>query len=793
MTPSVGDNLGPYRLVERLGAGGMGTVYRAIHRRLNRPRAVKVLPSNLADDPTFIARFEREARLAAGLEHPNIVRVYDVGDQDGAYYIAMELLSGRSLRRVLRDDRPLTVERVLALLRQLAAALDFAHGQGVVHRDVKPDNATVDAHDHLTLVDFGLARAADGTSLTRNNVMGTVEYMAPEVLLEQPAGPHGESGDLYALGITAYELLVGRMPFTGTISAKIIHDQLHTPPPSPRALNPSLPQAAEAVILRQLSKRPSERYVTAGAFVDALTASLGTSDSRDPSSELDEDRRRDQIEALRALAGRLLDQGDWRSADAVIGQLRALGASDTAELSRRAEALRASAERDPISDWGIRRSDDDGGAKRSSHGDADDAEDRQRPLPRRTWARPGWLTLAIAVLVVGGLAALWWQANTPSGRIGTTATTAVAPAAASSPAAGPGSTSAGSPTPVMAASPAPLQVSRLVTLRGHDDDVYSVAFSPDGQYLASAADDGAVKLWRANDGAPVRTLQDRGADVTGLAFSPDSRTVAAASSDKTVKLWRASDSTLVQTLRGHADVVSGVAFSPDGGTLASASGDKTVKLWQLGDGTVLRTLGGYQNPVESVAFSPDGQTVASGATDQTVTLWRASDGVLLRTLVGHGDLVRSVAFSPDGQTVASGGDDGTVKLWRASDGHLLRNLLRDDQPVPSGGTPGSAPGQVAEPDGSPVVLASANGDVSLSKMQQTDRAVLSVAFSPDGQLVAAGVADSTVRLWRVSDGAQIESLLGHGLRVNGVAFSPDGRTLASASSDRTIVLWRLTR
>ena len=274
----------------------MGTVYRAIHRRLNRPRAVKVLPSNLADDPTFIARFEREARLAAGLEHPNIVRVYDVGDQDGAYYIAMELLSGRSLRRVLRDDRPLTVERVLALLRQLAAALDFAHGQGVVHRDVKPDNATVDAHDHLTLVDFGLARAADGTSLTRNNVMGTVEYMAPEVLLEQPAGPHGESGDLYALGITAYELLVGRMPFTGTISAKIIHDQLHTPPPSPRALNPSLPQAAEAVILRQLSKRPSERYVTAGAFVDALTASLGTSDSRDPSSELDEDRRRDQIE-----------------------------------------------------------------------------------------------------------------------------------------------------------------------------------------------------------------------------------------------------------------------------------------------------------------------------------------------------------------------------------------------------------------------------------------------------------------------------------------------------------------
>src|SRR5215213_3439834 len=251
MDPLVGRSLGPYELLARLGAGGMGTVYRAVHRRLRQQQAVKVLSSSLAADPTFVQRFEREARLAAELRHPNIVVVHDVDEDGGVHYIAMELLEGRSLRDLIRTESPIPVERALRLLDQLAAALDFAHARRVVHRDVKPANVFVstsvspgpvgsDLTDHLTLVDFGIARASDGTVLTGTGIIGTPDYMAPEMLRGEGAG---SSADLYALGVVAYELLGGRTPFPGTNTPSIMYAHVHTPPPPLRSLRPELPPA----------------------------------------------------------------------------------------------------------------------------------------------------------------------------------------------------------------------------------------------------------------------------------------------------------------------------------------------------------------------------------------------------------------------------------------------------------------------------------------------------------------------------------------------------------------------
>src|SRR5688500_3466622 len=206
----IGQQLGPYELQSKLGAGGMGVVYRAVHQRLGQARAIKVLPTVFAHDETFLQRFEREARLASELRHPNIVMIYDIAEERGVNYIVMELLAGRSLHELIRNDGPLPLDRAVSLLQQLADALDFAHQRGVVHRDIKPGNAIGGATDHLTLVDFGIARAAEGTRLTEENSrVGTAEYMAPESITEGDSGP---GTDLYALGIIAYEMLTGRVP-----------------------------------------------------------------------------------------------------------------------------------------------------------------------------------------------------------------------------------------------------------------------------------------------------------------------------------------------------------------------------------------------------------------------------------------------------------------------------------------------------------------------------------------------------------------------------------------------------
>ncbi len=203
----------------------------------------------------------------------------------------------------------------------------------------------------------------------------------------------------------------------------------------------------------------------------------------------------------------------------------------------------------------------------------------------------------------------------------------------------------------------------LRTLEGPSGSVLSVAFSPDGQTLASGSWDNTIKLWRVDDGQLLRTLEGHADGVTSVAFSPDGQILASGSSDDTIKLWRVGDGQLLRTLVGHADIVTSVAFSPDGQTLASGSRDATIKLWRVGDGQLLRTLKGHTDWVRSITFSPDGQLLASGSDDGAIKLWRVRDGQLLRTLEGHAAWVTSVAFSPDGQLLASGSYDGTARLW----------------------------------------------------------------------------------------------------------------------------------
>jgi serine/threonine protein kinase/serine/threonine protein phosphatase PrpC len=276
--PLLGRVVGRHVLEARLGSGAFGQVYRARHRVLERAHAVKVLKEEYAADKRAVQLFVREARLAAALQHPNIVIVHEADEQDNLPYIAMDLLEGKSLREVLNTNGALSEERALLLLRQLGQALDFAHDQGVVHRDIKPENAIISPSDHLTLVDFGIARAREVSTVTANGT-GTVHYMAPEMLgvaADDTVGDFeiGLSADRYALGIVAFELLCGRLPFDGLSAREITRSHLHQTPPSLRTYRPELPEAVDQVVIRQLAKEPAGRFETCSTFVAALAAAI---------------------------------------------------------------------------------------------------------------------------------------------------------------------------------------------------------------------------------------------------------------------------------------------------------------------------------------------------------------------------------------------------------------------------------------------------------------------------------------------------------------------------------------
>jgi eukaryotic-like serine/threonine-protein kinase len=263
-----------YELIDVLGRGGMGVVYRARDRRLDRVVAIKLLPADSAQDPTAVARFEREALAAAALTHRNIVSVFDLRRDAATRFIVMECVGGRSLARIVREEGAFGVEEAVAIGAQVASALGAAHSAGIVHRDIKPANLMLDEDGTVKVLDFGIVRLTAGAALTQTaTVLGSAAYLAPE--LSHGAQADARS-DLYALGCVLYELLTGRPPFVGELPAAILNQHISRTPGPPEQLNPAVPPALNALVLKMLSKEPGERPQDALGLVAALPATVSS-------------------------------------------------------------------------------------------------------------------------------------------------------------------------------------------------------------------------------------------------------------------------------------------------------------------------------------------------------------------------------------------------------------------------------------------------------------------------------------------------------------------------------------
>jgi WD40 repeat protein/serine/threonine protein kinase len=701
--------LGRYRVGGRLGAGGFGTVVRAFDTRLKREVAIKSLTPGLSTtDPAHYRaleeRFTREAEAGSRMGvHPHLVAVYDLAaDREGTQYLILEYVPGGTLAERIRQAA-LPLAEACRVAGEIAQGLQAAHERGIVHRDIKPANIFLTENGRAKVGDFGIAQIDDlsGRTHTTTGHPGTPLYMSPEQA--RATGYVRPSSDQYSLGLVLFEML------TGTAYKRLEKHQAE-------ALLAGQPARMRALIGRMLADEPGDRYPDMDAAIVAL------------------------------LDGQPRPEADTRREISTPPPVP----PPTMPPSRETPRINL-----------------------SPRGVVTDPPNNVRPAPN--YSRRAVLAGGGALLVAGAAAGI---AATTFRSKGTTVVTAT-PQPTTASVAGIASTGAPAtiaptpslpsptlptplpptvtPLPTIAPTATPLpdvpitaaNADRLTPLRiltGHTDEIYGIAFSANGQSIATGSADQTARLWRAADGALLHTLPGHTDEVRGVAFSPDSLTLATVSRDATARLWRVADGAPLRTLPGVSQVWC-VTFTPDGQTLAIGREDKIAQLWRAADGTLQRTLTGHNHAIHGIAFTPDGQTIATGSFDNTARLWRAADGASLYTLLSNSSPFWCVAFSPDGQTLATGGEDRIVRLWHVADGTPVRTL----------------PGHTA--------------------------AVRSVRFSPDGQVLASGSYDNTARLWRVADGAPLRTLTGHGRSVWSVAFSPDGHLLATASGDSTARLW----
>jgi len=275
MSFTIGENVGPYRIIEQLGQGGMATVFKAYHAALDRYVAIKVLHPAFKEEPNFLSRFQREARVVARLEHQNIVPIYDFAEHKGQPYLVMKFIEGQTLKAHM-NEKPLTKEEAVQIVDDVGGALAYAHKQGVLHRDVKPSNVLLSPEGSIYLADFGLARMAQAgaSTLSKDVMLGTPQYISPEQ--GQGVRDLDQGTDIYSFGVLLYEMVVGRVPFNADTPFSIIHDHIYTPLPLPSTVNPNVPEVVERVLLKSLAKDRKDRFETVEQQVLAFrTAVLG--------------------------------------------------------------------------------------------------------------------------------------------------------------------------------------------------------------------------------------------------------------------------------------------------------------------------------------------------------------------------------------------------------------------------------------------------------------------------------------------------------------------------------------